>query len=189
LADVYYIWKEARRLEGSPKKYRFPLLYYITDAMDDSRRTFAVKKKKPASLLISLKQEKVEALWEFVGISENLYQCLLTRDFMEIGRQLEKRQSLAHSIDDIDRRILQTLSGTSQAGPGGAPEADEDPVVHNLKVLLQEAAVLNAQCLAKAALLPEEFRKKLAETYEGWTAARRFLHQVGSTPGFRNIQR
>ena len=148
-----------------------------------------VKKKNPVSLLISLKQEKVEALWELVAISETLYQCLLTRDFMEIGRQLENRENLVHSIDDIDRKILQASSGTSQSGPGGAPEADEYPVVHNLKALLREAADLNAQCLARAALLPEEFKKKMATTREGWTAARRFLQRAGSAPRFMDIQR
>jgi hypothetical protein len=143
-----------------------------------------VKKKNPASLLISLQQEKVEALWEFVAISETLYQGLLARDFVKIGRQLEKRENLVHSIDDIDRRILQSPSGTSKAGLGGTPEADEDPVVHNLKVLLREAADLNAQCLAQAALLPEEFKKELATTREGWTAVRRYLQQVRSAPRF-----
>jgi hypothetical protein len=148
-----------------------------------------VKKKNPASLLISLKQEKVEALWEFVAISETLFQCLLTREFVEIGRQLEKRENLVHSIDDIDRRILQASSGTSQARPGEAPETDEDPVVHNLKALLREAADLNAQCLAQAVLLSEEFKKELATAREGWTAARRFLQQAGSAPRFMDIQR
>ena len=148
-----------------------------------------MKKNNPASLLISLKQEKVEALWEFVAISETLYQCLLTRDFGEIGRQLEKRENLVHSIDDIDRKILQASSGTSQAGPGGTPEADEDPAVHNLKALLREAADLNAQCLAQAALLPKEFKKELATTHEEWAAARWFLQQAGSAPRFMDIQR
>ncbi len=148
-----------------------------------------MKKKNPASLLISLKQQKVEALWELVAISETLYQCLLTRYFVGIGRQFEKREKLVHSIDDIDRKILQASSGTSQAGPGEAPEADEDPVVHNLKALLQEAADLNAQCLAQAVLLPEEFKKELAKAREGWTAARRFLQQAGSAPRFMDIQR
>ena len=148
-----------------------------------------MKKKNSASPLLSLQQEKVEALWEFVAISETLYQCLLTRDFVEIGRQLEKRENLVHSIDDIDRRILQASSRTSQAGPGGTPEADEDPVVHNLKALLREAADLNAQCLAQAALLPEEFKKELATMREGWTAARWFLQQAGSAPRFMDIQR
>jgi hypothetical protein len=157
--------------------------------VDDSQRTFAVKKKNPVSLLISLKQEKVEALWELVVISETLCQCLLTRDFMEIGRQLENRENLVHSIDDIDRKILQTSSGTSQSEPGGVPEADEHPVVHNLEALLREAADLNAQCLALAALLPEEFKKELATKREGWTAARRFLQQAGSAPRLMDIQR
>ncbi len=141
-------------------------------------------KKNPASLLISLRQEKVEALWEFVAICETLYQCLLTRDFVEISRQLEKRENLVHSIDDIDEKILQVSSGTSQSQAGGTPEADEGPVVHNLKVLLREAADLNAQCLAQAALLPEEFKKELATRREGWTAARRFIQQAGSAPRF-----
>jgi hypothetical protein len=148
-----------------------------------------LKRKSPAFPPISLQQKKVEALWEFVAISETLYQCLLTRDFVEIGRQLEKRENLLHSIDDIDQRILQASSGTSQAGPGGAPEADEDPVVHNLMALLREAADLNAQCLGQAALLPEEFKRELATTREGWTAARRFLRQAGSAPRFMDIQR
>ncbi len=147
-----------------------------------------MKKKNPALPLISLKQEKVEALWEFVAITETLYQCLLTRDFAKIGRQLEKRENLVHSIDDIDRRILQASSGTSQAGLGGTPGADEDPVIHNLKILLREAADLDAQCLAQAALLPEEFKKELATIREGWTAARWFLPQAGSAPRFMDVR-
>jgi hypothetical protein len=147
-----------------------------------------MKERNPASPLISLQQEKVEVLWEFVAISETLYQCLLDRDFVEIGRQLEKREKLVHSIDDIDRRILQASSGTSQAGSGGIPEADEDPVVHNLKALLREAADLNAQCLAQAALLREEFKKELATTREGWTAARRYLQQAGLAPRFMDLR-
>jgi hypothetical protein len=147
-----------------------------------------MKKKSPASPLISLQQEKVEALWEFVAITEDLYQCLLNRDFVEMGRQLDKRQNLGHSIDDIDRRILQASSGTSQAGLGGTPEADEDSVVHNLKTLLREAADLNAQCLAQAALLRKEFKKELTTTGEGWAATRRYLQPAGFAPRFMDVR-
>jgi hypothetical protein len=112
----------------------------------------------------------------------------LTRDFVEIGRQLEKRENLVHSIDDIDRRILQASSRTSQAGPGGTPEPDEDSVVHNLKTLLREAADLNAQCLAQAALLPEEFKNELAKRREGWTAASRYLQRAGSALRFMDVR-
>jgi hypothetical protein len=155
----------------------------------DSERTFMVKKRNPSSPFIDLQREKVEALWELVAITETLYQCLLKRDFVEISRQLEKREALVHSIDDIDRRIHQASSGTSQAELGGTPEEGEDPVVHNLKVLLREVADLDAQCLAHAALLREEFEKELATTREGWTAARKFLRQAGSAPLFMDIQR
>ena len=144
--------------------------------------------KSSSSPLISLRQEKVEALWELVTVSETLYQCLLNRDFAEIDRQLENRENLLHSIDDIDRRLLQASSENSQAGLGGTPREDEDPVLHNLKTLLREAADLNAQCLAQAALLREEFKKELATTSGGWTAARRYLQQAGSAPRFRGIQ-
>ena len=154
-----------------------------------SQRTFTMKKKIPASPPISLQQEKVEALWEFVAISETLYQCLLARDFVEIARQLEKRENLVHSIDEIDRRILQASSGPSQDGLGGTPEPDEDSVVlHNLKTLLREAADLNAQCLAQAALLQEEFKRESATTREGRIAARRFLQQAGSSPRFMGVR-
>lgn len=148
-----------------------------------------MKKRNPSSPLIDLQREKVEALWEFVAITEILYQCLLKKDFVELGRQLEKRQTLAHSIDDIDQEIFQASSGTSQAGPGGIPDLDEDPVVHNLKVLLREAADLNAQCLAQAALLRKEFKRELATTREGWTAARRYLQQAGSAPRFMDVSK
>jgi len=137
---------------------------------------------------MGLQQEKVKALWEFVAISETLYECLLNRDFAGIDRQLEKRETLIQSIDDIDRRILQASSGNSQSGLAGIPEEDEDPVLHNLKALLREAADLNAQCLAQAALLREDFKKELATTREGWTAARRYLQQVGSGPRFMNVR-
>ncbi len=147
-----------------------------------------MKKKNPASLLINLTREKVEALWEFVAISETLYQCLLTGDFVEIGRQLEKRENLVHSIDDIDQKILQASSGISPARPGGSPEADEGPVVHNLKTLLREAADLNAQCLAQAALLQKEFERELETTRGSWTSARRFLQQAGSVPRFMDVR-
>ena len=147
-----------------------------------------MKKKSPASPLISLQQKKVEALWEFVAITEDLHQCLLNRDFVEMGRQLDKRQNLGHAIDDIDRRILQASSGTSQAGLGGTSEADEDPVVHNLKALLREAADLNAQFLAQAALLREEFKKELTTKRGGWASARRFLQQAGFAPRFMDVR-
>ena len=151
-----------------------------------------MKNEPPSSLLTGLQQEKVEALSEFVAVSETLYQCLLTRDFVEIGRHLEKRENLVYSIDDIDRRILQAYSGTSQSGPGGTPdtdEADEDPVIHNLMTLLREAADLNARCLSQAAFLREEFKNELAKTQEGWKAARRYLQQAGLPPRFMDIQR
>jgi len=137
---------------------------------------------------MGLQQEKVKALWEFVAISETLYECLLNRDFAEIDRQLEKREALIQSIDDIDRKILQASSGGSQTGIEGTAGKDENPVLHNLKTLLREAAELNAQCLAQAALLREEFKKELATTSGGWTAARRYLQQAGSAPRFRGIQ-
>ena len=137
---------------------------------------------------MGLQQEKVKALWEFVAISETLYECLLNRDFAEIDRQLEKRETLIQSIDDIDRKILQASSGDSQTGIGGTAGKDENPVLHNLKTLLREAAELNAQCLAQAALLREEFKKELATTRGGWTAARRYLQQAGSAPRFMGIQ-
>ncbi len=149
-----------------------------------------MKNKSLCSLLISLQQEKVEALWEYVAISEELYRCLLDRDFAEIDRQLEKRENLIHSIDDIDRKIFQASSGTSQAGLGETPGADQNSVVlHNLKTLLREAADLNDRCLAQAALLREEFKNESAKTREGWKAARRCLQQAGLSPRFMDIQR
>jgi negative regulator of replication initiation len=149
-----------------------------------------VKKKSITSPLIVLQQEKVEALWEFVAISETLYQCLQNRDFAGIDRELEKRENVTHSIDDIDQRILQVSSGTSPDELEETPEADENSVVRqNLKTLLREAADLNDRCLAQAALLREEFKNELGKTREGWKAARRYLQQAGSAPRFMDIQR
>jgi len=148
-----------------------------------------VKMKSSSSPLSSLQQEKVEALWEFVGISEILYQCLLDRDFEGIGRQLEKRENLIHCIDDIDRRIFQASSGNYRAADGGPLEEDEDPVLHNVKTLLREAADLNSQCLAQARLLREEFKNEFAKTRGGSTSARRYLQQAGSTPRFMDVRR
>lgn len=147
-----------------------------------------VKKKSITSPLIVLQQEKVKSLWEFIAISETLYECLLNRDFAGIEQQLDKRENLIQSIDDIDRKILQASSGNSQTGTNGTSGEEEDPVLHNLKTLLQEAAELNAQCLAQAGLLREEFKKELATTREGWTAARRYLQQAGSAPRFMDLR-
>jgi hypothetical protein len=141
--------------------------------------------------LISLQQEKVEALWEFVAVSETLYQCLLDRDFAGIDRQLEKRENLIHSIDEIDRRILQASPETTQVGAGETPESDEDPVpvLHNLKTLLREAAVLNERCLTRAALLRDELENELGKTREEGAAARRYLQQADSAPRFMDVRR
>ena len=64
-----------------------------------------------------LLDEKVKALREFLSVTHSLYDSLTAKDMVELGRGLEQRQDLIHSIDEIDLRIVEAWSPHPDPAP------------------------------------------------------------------------
>ncbi len=66
-----------------------------------------MKSQSPAETcdLVSLLKKKIAFLEEFLAHTESLYHCLQEGDTGRAGPLLEKRQSLARSVDAVDQEI------------------------------------------------------------------------------------
>ena len=136
--------------------------------------------------LTDLLEGKRKRLEEFLSVSEALYLDLVGRNVAELGRRLEQRQKIIHSIDEIDLQI-KGCRPADLPGRKRIPDPSE-ALLGTLKDLLQRAADLDRKCLSRAESLRDETQKELASLRRGWNTARRYLQRPGFRPRFMDVR-
>ena len=134
--------------------------------------------------------KKVKILQEFLQVTDSLYHTLAARDMTEVGRVLEQRQNLIHSIDEIDIKIIELQVENS---PGGKNLSNpvEDPlssIRKEVKDLLRRVADLDKKSLDHAEFLRDEILKEWSATRQGWIAARQYAQRGGFQPRFMDLR-
>ncbi len=151
-----------------------------------------MKNQGPAepSDLVSLLEKKVGYLEEFLAATESLYHCLQGGDAGRAGSLLEKRQSLARSVDAVDQQI--ELFRSASSGEGGL---STDPVWQRdhqlwktLEGILHKAAEWDQKCLAQAELLRGEIKKEMTSVRVGWRAVHRYVQRFKALPRFMDVR-
>jgi len=130
-----------------------------------------------------LLDEKVKALKEFLSVTNSLYDSLTARDMVQLGRGLEQRQNLIHSIDEIDMKIVEAWPSNSDSakGPWGF-------LFKRMKELLHEIADLDKKCLSQGQFLRDEFQKEIFAMRQGWKAARQYSQPASFQPRFMDLR-
>jgi hypothetical protein len=138
----------------------------------------------------SLLEKKVDYLEEFLAATESLYHCLKGGDAGKAGPLLEKRQSLARSVDAVDQQIELFRSADSSAGGLSTdPLRQRDHQLwKTLECILHKSAEWDQKCLAQAELLRGEIKKEMATIREGWRAAHRYVQRFKALPRFMDVR-
>jgi len=151
-----------------------------------------MKRQDPVetSDLVSLLEKKVGYLEEFLAATESLYHCLQDGDAGKAGPLLEKRQSLARSVDVLDRQIeLSRSAGSGAEGLSAPPLRQGDHQVwKTLESILQKAAVWDQKCLAQAEFLRGEIKKEMSSVREGWKVVNRYVQRFKALPRFMDVR-
>jgi hypothetical protein len=144
---------------------------------------------KPSDL-VSLLEKKVDYLEEFLAATESLYHCLEGGDAGRAGPLLERRQSLARSVDAVDRQIELFRSADSVAGGlSNDPLAQRDNQLwKTLEGILHKAAEWDQKCLSQAELLRGEIKKEMTSIREGWRTAHRYVQRFKALPRFMDVR-
>jgi hypothetical protein len=140
--------------------------------------------------LVSLLEKKAGYLEEFLAATESLYHCLKGGDAGKAGPLLEKRQSLARSVDAVDQQIELFRSADSSAG-GLSPDPlrqRDHQLWKTLECILHKSAEWDQKCLAQAELLRGEIKKEMATIREGWRAAHRYVQRFKALPRFMDVR-
>jgi hypothetical protein len=143
-----------------------------------------------SSGLVSLLEKKVDYLEEFLAATESLYHCLKGGDAGRAGPLLEKRQSLARSVDSVDQQIELFRSADSPAGV-----LSTDPLRQRchqlwktLESILHKTAEWDQKCLSQAELLRGEIKKEMTSVREGWRTAHRYIQRFKALPRFMDVR-
>ena len=133
---------------------------------------------------------KVKILQKFLQVTDSLYHTLAVRDMTEVGRILEERQNLMHSIDEIDIKMIELQVENS---PGGKNLSNpvKDPLISirkEVKDLLHQVADLDKKSLGQAEFLRDEILKEWSTTRQGWIAARQYAQRGGFAPRFMDLR-
>jgi hypothetical protein len=140
--------------------------------------------------LVSLLEKKVAHLEEFLAATESLYHCLKDGDAGKASPFLEKRQSLARSVDALDRQIELFRSAGSGAKGVSAPPLRQR--VHQLwktlESILHKAAEWDQKCLAQAEFLQGEIKKEMTSIREGWKVVNRYVRRFKDLPRFMDVR-
>ena len=131
----------------------------------------------------NLLDEKVKALMEFLSVTNSLYDSLTAKDMVQLGRGLEQRQNLIHSIDEIDMKIVEAWSPNSDPAKG-----QWGFLFKKMKELLHEIADLDKKCLAQGQFLRDEIQKEILAMRQGWKAARQYSQPAGFQPRFMDLR-
>jgi hypothetical protein len=134
--------------------------------------------------------KKVKILQKFLQVTDSLYHTLAVRDMTEVGRVLEQRQDLIHSIDEIDIKIIELQFENS---PGGKNLSNpvKDPlrsIREEVKDLLRQVADLDKKSLGQAEFLRDEILKEWSAARQGWIAARQYAQRGGFQPRFMDLR-
>ncbi len=148
---------------------------------ENSADTFSLK---------DLLEAKAKALMEFLGVTDSLYHCLLVKDLGELGRVLEQRQNLIHSIEEIDIKVVERWSQNSLKEKSVFNPARDQLgfILKKIKDLLHRVADLDKRCLAQGEFLREEIQKELLTMRQGWKAARKYSQGTGFQPRFMDLR-
>jgi hypothetical protein len=140
--------------------------------------------------LVSLLEKKVGYLEEFLGATESLYHCLKDGDAEKAGPLLEKRQSLARSVDAVDQQIELFRSADSSAGGLSADPLGQrnHQLWKTLDRILHKSAEWDQKCLAQAELLRGEIKKEMTAIREGWRATHRYVQRFKALPRFMDVK-
>ena len=140
--------------------------------------------------LVSLLEKKAGYLEEFLAATESLYHCLKGGDAGKAGPLLEKRQSLARSVDAVDQQIELFRSADSRAGGLSTdPLRQRDHQLwKTLESILHKSAEWDQKCLAQAELLRGEIKKEMTSIREGWRAAHRYVERFKALPRFMDVR-
>ena len=140
--------------------------------------------------LVSLLEKKVGYLEEFLAATESLYHCLQDGDAGKAGPLLEKRQSLARSVDALDQQIELFRSAVSGAeGVSAPPMRQRDHQLwKTLESILHKAAEWDQKCLAQAEFLRGEIKKEMTSIREGWRATHRYVQRFKALPRFMDVR-
>ena len=151
-----------------------------------------MKRQDPAesSDLVSLLEKKVGYLEEFLAATKSLYHCLQDGDERRAGPLLEKRQSLARSVDALDQQIELFRSGGSGAEGLSAPplRQRDHQLWKNLEIILHRAAEWDQKCLAQAEFLRGEIKKEMTSVREGWMVVNRYVQRFKALPLFMDVR-
>jgi len=140
--------------------------------------------------LVSLLEKKVGYLEEFLAATESLFYCLQEGDAGGAGPFLEKRQSLARSVDTLDQQIETFRSAVSGAEGLSAPplRPRDHQLWKNLEGILQKAAEWDQKCLAQAEVLRGEIKKEMTSIREGWRVTHRYIQRFRTLPRFMDVR-
>jgi hypothetical protein len=139
---------------------------------------------------VSLLEKKVGYLEEFLAATESLYHCLQDGDEGKAGPFLEKRQSLARSVDALDQQIELFRSTVSGAEGLTAPplRQRDHQLWKTLESILHKAAEWDQKCLAQADILQGEIKKEMTSIREGWRATHRYIQRYKALPRFMDVR-
>jgi len=140
--------------------------------------------------LVSLLEKKVGCLEEFLAATESLHHCLQDGDEGKAGPFLEKRQSLARSVDAVDQQIELFRSADSGAGGLSAPalRQRDNQLWKTLESILHKAAEWDQKCLAQAEVLRGEIKKEMTSIREGWRVTHRYIQRFKALPRFMDMR-
>ncbi len=127
-----------------------------------------------------LMQEKINALRDFLYVTDSLYQSLASKDMGEVSRMLEQRQNLMHSIDEIDLRMIENGFRTSPEGKYAYQQnAEWILMIKDIKDLLHQVAGRDQKCKERAEFLRDEIQRELVTMRQGWKASRQYIQRGG----------
>jgi hypothetical protein len=140
--------------------------------------------------LVSLLEKKVDYLEEFLAATESLYHCLKGGEAGKAGPLLEKRQSLARSVDAVDQQIQLLRSADYPAGGLSTDPLRQrrNQLWKTLESVLHKTVEWDQKCLAQAELLRGEIKKEMTSIREGWRAAHRYVQRVKALPRFMDVR-
>ncbi|KPK84583.1 MAG: hypothetical protein AMJ94_20060 [Deltaproteobacteria bacterium SM23_61] len=151
-----------------------------------------MKSQGPAepSDLVSLLEKKIAFLEEFLADTESLYRCLQEGDTGKAGPLLEKRQSLARSVDAVDQQIeILQSAGSGAEGLSAPPLRQRDHQLWKaMESILRKAAEWDQKCLAQAVVLREEIKKEMTSIREGWKVVNRYVQRFKALPRFMDVR-
>jgi hypothetical protein len=139
--------------------------------------------------LSGLLRKKVGYLEEFLAATESLYHCLKDGEPGKADSLVEKRRSLAHSVDAVDQEIQAFRSAGSETGNLSADPLGQrsKELRETLKRIVHKTAEWDQKCIAQAELLRGEIKREMTSIREGWRATHGYVKQLKVLPRFMDV--